>query len=251
LANYSLHYVGGVPRGHISADYFGVFAERIKELLGAQAQDPPFVGILSNGTSGNINNINFRGDAVSRKWKPYEKMTAVANQVAAEVFKTLQTLPYQNWVPIAIEQTEVPLAFRKPGDADVKWANSVLSRPEGASDTHAREAIYARRTLDMRNLPDQVPVLLQAIRIGNVGIAAIPAEVFVEIGLEIRKRSPFGQTFTISLANGSYGYLPTPEQHKLGGYETWRGTSRLDVNASTKMVDALAGMLNKLHASAR
>lgn len=52
LANYSLHYVGGVPKGHISADYFGVFADRIQELFKADRQHPPFVGMLTNGTSG-------------------------------------------------------------------------------------------------------------------------------------------------------------------------------------------------------
>src|SRR6185295_13785145 len=57
LANYSLHYVGGVPE--LSADYFAMFAERIRTLSRADEVDPPFVGILSNGTSGNINNVNF------------------------------------------------------------------------------------------------------------------------------------------------------------------------------------------------
>ena len=60
LANYSLHYVGDVGPGHVSADYFAAFADRIQQLLGADRYDPPFVGIMSNGTSGNINNINFR-----------------------------------------------------------------------------------------------------------------------------------------------------------------------------------------------
>lgn len=60
LANYSLHYVGDVGPGHLSADYFGVFADRIQQLLGADPQDPPFVGILCNGTSGDINNVNPR-----------------------------------------------------------------------------------------------------------------------------------------------------------------------------------------------
>jgi hypothetical protein len=55
LANYSLHYVGGVPA--LSADYYGVFAERMKQLLGG---DDSFVGIMSNGTSGNVNNVNFK-----------------------------------------------------------------------------------------------------------------------------------------------------------------------------------------------
>ena len=246
LANYSLHYVGGVPAGHISADYFGVFAERIGELLKAEKQDPPFVGILSNGTSGNINNINFRGDDPPRKWKPYEKMRAVANQVAAEVLRAMQSIQYHDFVPLGIAQTEIPMGIRVRSEADLKWANSVLSRPANAPSNHVREAIYAQRTLDMSKLPNQIPLILQALRIGDVGIAAIPAETFVEIGLEIRKRSPFKQTFTISLANGSYGYLPTVEQHKLGGYETWRGTNILEVQAAPKIIDALINFLQRL-----
>ena len=43
LGNYGLHYVGGVPRGSMSADYFGLFSERVQELLGAGHPDMPFV----------------------------------------------------------------------------------------------------------------------------------------------------------------------------------------------------------------
>ena len=60
LANYSLHYVGGVPEGHVSADYFAVFAESIGRRIGADRLVPSFVGIMTNGTSGDVNNINFR-----------------------------------------------------------------------------------------------------------------------------------------------------------------------------------------------
>ena len=84
------------------------------------------------------------------------------------------------------------------------------------------EQVYARETVLMKDYPKEVPVIIQAMRIGDVGIAAIPCEVFVEIGLAIKQKSPFKPTFTIELANGYNGYLPTPEQHKLGGYETWR-----------------------------
>src|SRR5690606_30123448 len=54
LANYGLPYVGGVPDGVISSDYFGEFAEQLKRRLGAEYLDPPFVGIMSNGTSGDV-----------------------------------------------------------------------------------------------------------------------------------------------------------------------------------------------------
>ena len=72
----------------------------------------------------------------------------------------------------------------------------------------------------------------------------MPCEVFAEIGLELKRRSPLRPTFTIELANGYNGYLPSPEQHALGGYETWRATSSyLEVQASRKMTEALLEML--------
>ena len=59
LANYGTHYVGGTRSRHVSADYFGAFANHIAYLLEAERQDPPFVGILSNGTSGDVNTYDF------------------------------------------------------------------------------------------------------------------------------------------------------------------------------------------------
>ena len=70
--------------------------------------------------------------------------------------------------------------------------------------------------------------------------------MFAEIGLEIKKKSPLKPTFTIELANGYNGYLPTPEQHKLGGYETWRArSSYLEVDASTKITATLLELLGQ------
>ena len=89
-----------------------------------------------------------------------------------------------------------------------------------------------------------VKVKIQAIRIGELGIVAIPCEVFTQIGLDIKKRSPLKPTFTIELANSYNGYLPTPDQHKLGGYETWRArSSYLEVEASTKITKTVMDLL--------
>ena len=64
--------------------------------------------------------------------------------------------------------------------------------------------------------------------------------------MELKARSPLKPSFTIELANGGYGYLPTAEQHKLGGYETWLGTNKVEVQASTKIVNALLEMFWEL-----
>jgi hypothetical protein len=151
-------------------------------------------------------------------------------------------------VRLGAAATELPLALRVPGKADIEWAESVLKRPAGEATRHIHEVTYARRTMGMRNYPARIPLILQALRVGDVGIGAIPNEVFVEIGLEIRQKSPFPATFTISLANGSYGYLPTVEHHKLGGYETWRGTNILEIEAAPKIVDTVLGLLRNLQA---
>jgi len=243
LANYSLHYVGGTGPRHISADYFAVFADRVQQLLDADRLDPPFVGIMSNGTSGNINNINFAGEPERRK--PYEKMRIVANQVAEAVVAASGKQTHRSDVTLDMRQQLLQLAVRKPTAEQLQRAKDLLAAPE-RPDNLPHERTYAERTLLQAESPDQVEVVLQTLRIGELGIAAIPFETFVETGLELKARSAFKPTFTISLANGTYGYLPTPEQHELGGYETWLGTNKVEKEASSKIRDALLGMFEEM-----
>ncbi len=113
-------------------------------------------------------------------------------------------------------------------------------------DKLPHERTYAQRIVAQHESPATVRVILQAVRIGDLGIATIPFETFVETGLEIKAKSPLKPTFTISLANGTYGYLPTPEQHELGGYETWLGTNKVQREASTRITADLLQMLGEM-----
>jgi hypothetical protein len=242
LANYSLHYCGGVGQGVISADYYGMFADRIQELLGADRQDPPFVGAMANGTSGNINNVDFRGG--QPKQALFGQMRLVANRVAQAVHEARGKIEHKEWVPLKALQTEIALGVRKPTTTDYQWAKGILST---ASQLLSPEEVYARETVLMHDYPNEVALILQALRIGDVGVAAIPCEVFVEIGLDLKKNSPWKPSFTISLANGYNGYLPTVEHFQLGGYETWRArSSYLETNAAPKIYDAVLELLRKL-----
>jgi hypothetical protein len=244
LANYSLHYVGGVGAEHVSADYFGAFADRITQLLGAEHEDPSFVAILSNGTSGDINNINFREPGKAQQ--PYEQIHKVANILAGEVYRVLQTIEYHDWVPLASQQTEIALAVRRPSPEEVVHAKEVVVHRKGTTLSMLPE-IYAGETVALADYPEKVSLILQAHRIGDLGIAAIPCEVFVRIGLEIKAKSPLHPTFTIELANGYNGYLPTVEQHGLGGYETWRAkSSYLEVEAAPKITEKVLDLLTSL-----
>lgn len=245
LANYSLHYVGYVPKGDISADYFAVFADRIQELLKADRQETPFVGIMSNGTSGNINNNNYLAPSIKKE--PYEQIKLVAEDVARAVFRAHNSVKYHKWVPLGATEEELTLKVRKPSAEMLERARRVIARPDTVKPVHIREVTYAHRIINHdETWPDNIDVVLQAFRIGDLGIAAIPFEVFAETGLEIKAKSPFQKSFTIELANGSYGYLPRPEDHELGGYETWLPTSKVEVEASRKIVSKLLDLFAEI-----
>ncbi|HEY6166964.1 MAG TPA: neutral/alkaline non-lysosomal ceramidase N-terminal domain-containing protein [Verrucomicrobiae bacterium] len=210
LANYSLHYVGGVRSADISADYFAVFCDRIQQLLGADRQDPPFVAILSNGTAGDINNIDFSKPAERKP--PYEKMHEVADDVAQAALTAYKTIEFHDWVPLAGQMRWLELGARHPTPEQLERAKHLVARSAAITKARAKplDEIYAERTLRMNDYPPTLSIPLQALRIGDVGISGIPNEVFCEIGLELKRRSPFKPSFTIEIANGYYGYLPTP-----------------------------------------
>jgi neutral ceramidase len=246
LANYSLHYVGGVGPGDLSADYYGAFADRIQQLLGADRQDPPFVGIMSNGTSGDINNINWRGPD-NRLKGAYAQIRHVADDAAQEVQRALAGAQWREKdVTLRVATRELTLATRKPTAEDVEKSKAIVAdHPPLALKTLPE--IYAREQILLAQYPDTIKMPLTAFRIGDLAIAGWPNEVFAVSGLALKKDSPIKPMFTISLANGWFGYLPTPEQHPLGGYETWRSrTSYLDVGAEPKIREKLLEMLGEL-----
>lgn len=247
LANYWLHYVGGVPRDHLSADYFGVFCGLIEEALRADDAHPPVVGILANGPCGDVNNNDYSGKTPAVARKPYEKIRIVAGDLATEVLRVQKTLQHQDWVPLDARQRDLTLEVRRPSPEMVTWAKTVLAKPKDAPEQHRLEKPYAERVIAaLEAKPDRQQAALQAFRIGDLAVTAIPFEVFTEIGLELRAKSPWKQTFTIELANGSMGYLPTPAQHDLGGYETWLGTNRVERHASDKISATVLDLLKAL-----
>ena len=57
------------------------------------------------------------------------------------------------------------------------------------------------------------------MKVGNIIMDGINGELVNQVGLDIKKDSPFTDTFVLSHCNGSSGYLVTDEMYKEGGYE--------------------------------
>ncbi len=243
LANYSLHYVGGVDA--LSADYFAEFANQVAIKLEATTLDPPFVGIMSNGTSGNINNVNFGSDGPLKRG-PGEQIKVVAASVAEAAFQAYSLIEYHDWVPLQAAQTEIELGVRKPNAEQLAQAKAWLAEAGPGPYGKMRE-IYARESVLLDGYPDTVRVILQAFRIGDLGVVSSPCETFVETGLAIKTDSPLKPTFCVSLANGYNGYLPTAQHHEWGGYETWRArSSYLSVDSEAKIRETLLKLLGEV-----
>jgi neutral ceramidase len=133
-----------------------------------------------------------------------------------------------------------------PNKDEVAAAKEVMARL-GDHKPKTIQEVYARETVLLDQMPSTRELVLQAIRVGDLGIAALPNETFGSSGLTIKQKSPLRPTFTIDLANGYLGYIPPPEVYKLGGYTSWRArTSCLEIEAEPKIVSTVLTLLNNV-----
>jgi neutral ceramidase len=245
FANYSLHYVGAIPAGQVSADYYGEFARLMPARLGA---GEGFVAAMSNGTSGDINNTPFATSRPPRE--PFEQVRIVASEAADTAWRAVRDIEkHRNDVVLGMRQRLVTLKYRKPTDEQLMNAKAILAM----KDKEAIERLprlaqhYAAGTVAAANRPEEtIDVIVQAIKVGDAVICSVPFETFAETGLELKKKSPFARTLVVGLGNGRHGYLPTPAQHELGGYETWLGTNVVQKDASEIIVRNLVEMMGEL-----
>jgi len=241
LANFSMHYFSG--HNGVSPDYFGLFCEGLAQRLAPG--DPDFVGIMSQGTSGDL----WWGD-YSRPSKRTWSIQQYVDRMLDLADQALVGVRYQNNLPIGMAEERLTLNRRVPDAQRLAWARGVLEamgdrRPQDRPEVYAEQAVYLHD-----NPTDDV--VLQALRIGDIGITAMPNEVYALTGLKLKARSPLPYTFNIELANGASGYIPPPEQHDLGGYNTWPArTAGLEVQAEPIIVERILALLEDVSGQPR
>lgn len=242
LASFSTHYAGSPA---LSADYFGVVANRLASSLAPEGEGQ-FLGIMANATSGDANCIDFS--------KPREPFTHidVGNYVADLILAQLPLIQHNTDITLDAAFSSLTMDARVPSEAEVQEAQAYI-------DSHFPDRLpqnlienYARETVLLSQLPTTRVVNCQALRIGNGTIVANPCESYGETGLKLRRASPFLHTMNIGLANGHAGYIPPPAHFQLGGYTTWRArTSCLPEQAEPAMVNELTKLLNALQQRAK
>jgi hypothetical protein len=88
---------------------------------------------------------------------------------------------------------------------------------------------------------------LNIILVGDVAFVGIPGELFAELGMEIKRRSPFRYTYVVGIANDYIGYLPDNEAYNYGGYQTWAGPNYSMPGTGQMLADQAVYELNMLY----
>ena len=240
LANFSMHYFSDTD---ISADYFGLFSEGLAAAVrSASAESESVVAAMSHGCSGDI----WRRDYTNPDaWNPKLTIDEYADGLIQLARKALAEIQYSRPTSIAMQEARLPMTYRVPDAQRLEWAERIV-REMGDRLPKNQVEVYAREQV-MLNALQRTETVVQALRLGEIGIATTPCETYAVTGLKIKAASPLQNTMVIELANGGDGYIPPPEQHRWGGYNTWPARSAgLEVNAEPRITEAAIALLEKV-----
>lgn len=211
-----------------SADYPHFLERELRASLGDD-----FLSLFGAGTCGNINHID-----TSRKERRSAKEigAALGQDVVAEIPKLRPLVPS---LSMKSARVDVPLQTRTP--EQVASARDKV----GARELPFLEQVRTVTTLHLSDLPPTLPLEVQALRLGRgTAIVALPGEIFVELGLAIKRQSPFALTFIVELANDNCAYVPTRAAFAQGAYEV--ENSRIAPGGGEKLVEEAVRLLKEL-----
>jgi neutral ceramidase len=236
VANYTLHYVGTPEATAVSADYFGAFGRAVQRMVGK-----PFVAMMTNGCCGDVNNVDVYHDQPGED-TPYGRMHKVANILAAEAIKAWRQMEFADSARLRGKAAELTVQRRTTPPDQLEADRKPAAASPADADWH--DLAYARERLLVDRLPLSERTWVSALSVNDLALVGLPGEIFVEHGLEIKKRSPFKQTATVELSNDYVGYVPTPKAFEEGSYETELArSSRLAPESGPAMVDEALKLL--------
>ena len=237
LTSFALHLdtVGGTL---YSADYPYYLSESLCKELG-----DGFVSLFGNGTCGDINHF----DVTSRDRL---RTQHIGETLAATVAAELPRLKAVERPALAVRSRIVRAPMKKYTAEQVAAAKLAMGNISGTG-TSSISRVEAYNIMAIQLIEgDTLPIEVQVFRLGkNVAIVALPGEAFVELGLAIKKASPFAVTPVIELANDAPGYIPTRKGFAEGSYETVN--SRIQPGGGEMAVEAAIELLGELHADLR
>jgi hypothetical protein len=241
LTVFALHLdtVGGTE---YSADYPFYLERKLRSVLGDGG-----VSLFGAGTCGDINHID-----VSKKDPQGGQLEAgrIGTTLGETVRGALPMLRPQRSPRLAVRQAIVQAPLQKYSAETIAQARKDMAKI-GTRDLPFLKQVEAYKIVSLQMLPgEKLPMEVQAFRLSDeVAIVGLPGEIFVELGLAIKKTSPFPVTLVIELCNDAPGYVPTIKAFKEGSYETVN--SRIQPGSGEKLVETASHLLKELSDSRR
>ncbi|HUX96392.1 MAG TPA: neutral/alkaline non-lysosomal ceramidase N-terminal domain-containing protein [Bacteroidales bacterium] len=182
LINWPCHgTVSGQDNTLITGDWPGAAARYIKKKEGRD-----IVVAVTAGASGDINPLYGPG-------KNFTEIEAIGFHVANEVNRLLDDIKTYPLKEVQTNNTVMEFPGKKPSSTNL---------PQGKWEP----------------VPDN-EIRLTLFKIGDLVLSGISGELVNEIGMDIKKRSPYSETIVVTHCNGSSGYICTDKMFSEGGYE--------------------------------
>ncbi len=235
LVNFTLHLdtVGGTK---YAADYPFYLEQSLREEYGNQ-----FVLLFGTGTCGDINHID-----VTKKERL--KTDFIGQTLAKTVNAKEGSLEVVGEPSLAVRSEIVHVPLQRYGRKKVAWARENIKKV-GTRELSFLEQVEAYKILaiEMRR-SGTIGLEVQVFRLSSdVAVVGLPGEVFVDLGLAIKRASPFATTLVIELCQDAPGYIPTKKAFAEGSYETVN--SRIAPGGGELMVEAAVRLLKELGTS--
>jgi neutral ceramidase len=237
FVNFALHLdnVGGTE---ISADMPFTLSNILQNFKGSQ-----MVTVFSQGCSGNINHINVKSAVPQQGQGEAQRIGTV---LAGEVIKTYTKLCALNIKDIRAKSLIVKLPLPEVSAADIPAAQGIISqygKQDAAPFFDFVKAFKMVEVYERKGKP--IDAEIQVFALGDsCAIVSLPAEIFTELGMYIKSRSPFANTIIVELANGSIGYVPDRKAFIEGSYEPL--SSRVAPGSGEILAEKALEMLNNL-----
>ena len=236
LTVFALHLdtVGGLE---YSADYPYYLEQSLRRELGEE-----FVSMFANGTCGDINHIDV---SHRRAQQGHEEARRIGEGLAETVKARLDDLAEVSAPSLDVKLEIVDVPLRQYSREEIAWGKDAMqSVTSGKMPFLERVKAYNIAALQMIE-GATLPMTVQVFRIGpELAIVALPGEVFVDLGLAIKRGSPFATTMVIELAHSAPGYVPTKKAFAEGSYETVN--SRIQPGGGEMIVDCALRLLSEL-----
>lgn len=211
LSVFPLHLdtVGGTE---YAADYPFYLQRTLQQGLGNQ-----FVSLFGNGTCGDINHVDVTNNLPQ---KGHAEAARIGTALAETVRAALPGLAPVAAPKLAARSETVDVAIQTYSPDEIAQARQDMFKV-GTPQLPFLDQVKATKIMNVALRQGSLPLEVQVFRLSDdLAIVGLPGEVFVELGLAIKRGSPFARTLVIELCNDTPAYVPTQKAFREGSYET-------------------------------